>query len=91
MDRLGRLSVQYIPWGSPQGTFLCAHTHHLYDIGIQMTMRKYPAHSDAFKIFLFFAGVCLIGTGGEWFPMLNLAGILMTGLSGLLSTSESEA
>ena len=43
-------------------------------------------YSDWFLVLLFLTGVALIGSGSDWFPMSNMAGIALIGLSGLLST-----
>ncbi len=52
-----------------------------------MPFKKY-VHSDWFPVFLFLAGIALFGSGIHWFPWINMVGIVLVGLSGLLSLRE---
>ena len=50
-------------------------------------MKKF-ARSHWFIVSLFLTGIALTGLGVNWFPLPNMAGIVLIGLSGLLSTGE---
>ena len=38
-------------------------------------------------LLLFVAGILLLGTGGKWFPFSFMIGIILIGMSGLISVN----